>query len=261
MNQLAVNNLSLFFSFTLVMIAVFISQKEKLELSKDIFFSVIRAVLQLAIVGYVLKYLFQVNNVVLTASMSFFIVLNAAWNAHKRNPHFIKNYWETLLAITVSTYITMGILIVSGAIKFIPSQVIPISGMIASNSMVAIGLCYRNLASKFHDQRQQVLEKLALGATIKQASQPILRESIKVAMQPTIDSAKTVGLVSLPGMMSGLIFAGVDPVHAIKYQIMVTFMLLSTTSLGSIIAGYLGYKKYFNQQLQFVDAIKKETHV
>ena len=69
-------------------------------------------------------------------------------------------------------------------------------------------------------------------------------------MQPTIDSAKTVGLVSLPGMMSGLIFAGVDPVHAIKYQIMVTFMLLSTTSLGSIIAGYTAYRNYFNEQLQ-----------
>ncbi|HIZ52427.1 MAG TPA: iron export ABC transporter permease subunit FetB [Candidatus Enterococcus avicola] len=259
MNQLAVNNLSLMFSFALVMIAVLISQKEKLELSKDILFSVLRAVIQLTIVGYVLKYLFQVNNVVLTASMSFFIVLNAAWNAHKRNPHFIKSYWDSLLAIAVSTYITMGILILSGAIQFIPSQVIPISGMIASNSMVAIGLCYRNLSSKFHDQRQQVLEKLALGATIKQASQPILRESIKVAMQPTIDSAKTVGLVSLPGMMSGLIFAGVDPVHAIKYQIMVTFMLLSTTSLGSIIAGYFGYKKYFNEHLQFVDAHKKES--
>lgn len=116
--------------------------------------------------------------------------------------------------------------------------------------MVAIGLCYRNLYTKFRDQRQQVLEKLALGAPVKLASLPILQESIKTAMQPTIDSAKTVGLVSLPGMMSGLIFAGVDPVHAIKYQIMVTFMLLSTTSLGAIIAGYKAYKNYFNHDLQ-----------
>ena len=95
-----------------------------------------------------------------------------------------------------------------------------------------------------------MLEKLALGAPVKLASLPILQESIKTAMQPTIDSAKTVGLVSLPGMMSGLIFAGVDPVHAIKYQIMVTFMLLSTTSLGAIIAGYKAYKNYFNHYLQ-----------
>ena len=227
-----------------------VSQKEQLQLSKEIFYGIFRAIIQLVIVGYVLKYIFQVDNNWLTALMSLFIVVNAAWNAHKRNPNQYKKYWTSLLAIFISTYLTMGILILAGAIKFIPSQVIPISGMIASNSMVAIGLCYRNLASQFRDQRQQVLEKLALGANAKQASNNILRESIKTAMQPTIDSAKTVGLVSLPGMMSGLIFAGVDPVHAIKYQIMVTFMLLSTTSLGSIIAGYGAYKDYFNEQLQ-----------
>lgn len=253
MNQLAVNNTSLLFAFLLVLIAVGISYKEKLNLSKDIFYSIFRAVLQLVIVGYVLKYIFQVNNGILTAAMSLFIVLNAAWNAHKRNPNTRKQYWTSLLAIFVSTYVTMGVLILSGAIKFIPSQIVPISGMIASNSMVAIGLCYRNLASQFRDQRQQVLEKLALGADAKLASLPILRESIKTAMQPTIDSAKTVGLVSLPGMMSGLIFAGVDPVHAIKYQILVTFMLLSTTSLGSIIAGYTAYRNYYNEQLQLLD--------
>lgn len=250
MNQLAVNNQSLIFAFLLVLIAVFISCWEKLKLSKDIFYSIFRAIVQLVLVGYLLKYVFQVDNRWLTTVMSLFIVFNAAANAHKRNPNQYKHYWTSLLAIFVSTYVTMGVLILSGAIKFIPSQIIPISGMIASNSMVAIGLCYRNLASLFRDQRQQVLEKLALGADAKTASLPILRESIKAAMQPTIDSAKTVGLVSLPGMMSGLIFAGVDPVHAIKYQIMVTFMLLSTTSLGSIIAGYTAYHNYFNEQLQ-----------
>lgn len=250
MNQLAVNNGALVFAFLLVLVAVVVSQKEKLQLSKEIFYGIFRAIIQLVIVGYVLKYIFQVDNNWLTALMSLFIVVNAAWNAHKRNPNQYKKYWTSLLAIFISTYLTMGILILAGAIKFIPSQVIPISGMIASNSMVAIGLCYRNLASQFRDQRQQVLEKLALGANAKQSSNNILRESIKTAMQPTIDSAKTVGLVSLPGMMSGLIFAGVDPVHAIKYQIMVTFMLLSTTSLGSIIAGYGAYKDYFNEQLQ-----------
>lgn len=246
MNQLAVNNLSLLFAFALVLIAVGISYKEKLTLSKDIVVSIIRAIIQLVIVGYLLKYIFQVNNTLLTLAMSLFIVFNAAWNAYKRNPAPHKHYFHSFAAIFISTYVTLGVLIFAGAIKLIPSQIVPITGMIASNSMVAIGLCYRALNTQFHDLRQQTLEKLALGATIKQASKPILQQSIKTAMQPTIDSAKTVGLVSLPGMMSGLIFAGLDPVHAIKYQIMVTFMLLSATSLGSIIGGYFAYKNYFN---------------
>ncbi len=160
----------------------------------------------------------------------------------------------SLLAIFVSTGgVTLGVLVLSGAIKFVPSQMIPISGMIASNSMVAIGLAYRSLNSQFHDQRQGVLERLALGgAGLLDASIAIVREAIRTGgMSPTIDSAKTVGLVSLPGMMSGLIFAGgVDPVRAIRYQIMVTFMLLSATSLGSIIACYLAYRNFYNEQKQ-----------
>jgi putative ABC transport system permease protein len=120
--------------------------------------------------------------------------------------------------------------------------------MIASNSMVAIGLCYKQMNTQFIDQRQQVLEKLALGAPVRLASLSILQQAIKTAMQPTIDSAKTVGLVSLPGMMSGLIFAGVDPVYAIKYQIMVMFMLLSATSLGAVIAGSFSYRNYFSSR-------------
>lgn len=253
MASVSVSNLSLVFAFSLVLVAVWISYQQKLHLEKDIFYSIARAIIQLAVVGYLLKYLFKVNSFTLTTLMTFFIVVNAAWNANKRNPNHEKHFLDSLIALFVSTYLTLGVLLVVGGLKMTPSQIIPITGMIASNSMVAIGLCYRTMSQLFRDQRQQVLEKLALGAPMKLASMPILRESIKTAMQPTIDSAKTVGLVSLPGMMSGLIFAGVDPVHAIKYQILVTFMLLSTTSIGSIIAGYRSYKDYFNKELQLRD--------
>ncbi|WP_461219335.1 ABC transporter permease [Lapidilactobacillus salsurivasis] len=252
MNQLLVNNVTLVFAFALVLVAMLISYREKLGLNKDILISILRAIIQLTLIGYVLKYIFKINNVFLTILMCLFIIFNAAWNAYKRNPNKNRNYWETFAALFISTTVTLGIIMLTGSLKFIPSQVIPITGMIASNSMVAVGLCYRNLQSQFRDQRQQILEKLALGAPIKLAAITILRESIKTAMQPTIDSAKTMGLVSLPGMMSGLIFAGVDPVSAIRYQILVTFMLLSTTSLGAIIAGYLAYRRYFNKRQQLL---------
>ncbi|MTD42129.1 iron export ABC transporter permease subunit FetB [Erwinia sp. CPCC 100877] len=252
--NLAVNDLSLLFAGLLVVVALSISYKEKLGFIKDIIISVCRAIIQLILVGYLLKYVFQVDNKFLTVAMAVIIVMNAALNAAKRSQQLQKQngFWVSLIAIASSTGVTIGVLVLSGAIRFIPSQIIPISGMIASNSMVAIGLCYRNLDSLFQDQRQAVLEKLALGATIKQASQSILRASIRTGMAPTIDSAKTVGIVSLPGMMSGLIFAGVDPVHAIKYQIMVTFMLLSATSIGSVLATYLAYKSYYNERKQLI---------
>lgn len=252
MTNLAVNNLSLTLAFMLVLVALLVGYKEKLGIDKDIIIGVFRAVIQLFIVGYILKYVIHSNDVILTFAMMAVIILNAAWNAKKRGAGIPGLFPISLLAIVSSTGITIGILVMSGSIKFIAQQIVPISGMIASNSMVAIGLCYRNMNANFKDRRQQIIEKLALGATVKLASMDILRDSIKTGMSPTIDSAKTVGLVSLPGMMSGLIFAGVDPVKAIKYQIMVTFMLLSATSIASVISCYMAYKKFYNDRQQLV---------
>ncbi len=112
--------------------------------------------------------------------------------------------------------------------------------------MVAVGLCYSNLGQRFKGDQQQIQEILSLGASPKFASTVLIRDSIRASLIPTIDSAKTIRLVSFPGIMYGLIFAGIDPVMAIKYQIMVTFMLLSTARPSSIIACYLAHRKFYN---------------
>lgn len=253
MKNVVVSNWSLVLAFALVLVSIAISAKEKLGLTKDILISVIRAIIQLVVIGFVLKFIFHVNALWLTLVSILVIIFNASWNAYERDPNPHRKLLDSIIAEAVGTYVTLGVLIFSGVIKPIPMQVIPITGMIAGNEMVAVGLCYKALNDSFHDLREQLLEKLALGSDIKMASMLILRRSIKTAMQPTIDSAKTVGLVNLPGMMSGLIFAGVNPVYAIKYQIMITFMLLSATGLGAVISVCLAYKNYFNERMQLRD--------
>lgn len=250
--NLAVSNQGLVLAFSLVLVTMGIAYKEKLRVNKEIIISVLRAIVQLFLVGYLLKYIFHVNNNLFTTVLALIIIFNASYNAMKRSQGIAHAFRNSFLAIFISTGVTLGVLIAVGTIKMIPSQLIPITGMIASNAMVAIGICYRNLNQSFRDQRQQILERLALGADLKEASLPILQETIKIGIQPTLDSAKTVGIVSLPGMMSGLIFAGVDPVHAIKYQIMVTFMLLSTTGIASLIASYLSYQSFYNERKQLL---------
>ncbi|EKD6242548.1 iron export ABC transporter permease subunit FetB, partial [Salmonella enterica subsp. enterica serovar Infantis] len=195
---------------------------------------------------------FGVNHAALTLLMVLFICFNAAWNAQKRSKYIDKAFLSSFIAITVGAGLTLTVLVLTGSIEFAPMQVIPIAGMVAGNAMVAVGLCYNQLGLRFHSEQQQIQEKLSLGATPKMASAGLIRDSIRASLIPTIDSAKTVGLVSLPGMMSGLIFAGIDPVKAIKYQIMVTFMLLSTASLSTIIACYLTYRKFYNSRHQLV---------
>ena len=250
MKDLNISNLSLVLAFAMVMISIGISTHEKLGLAKDTLISVARAIVQLIIVGYILRFILHLDNLWLTLAATLVIIFNASWNANKRDPNPKRKLSNSLLALLVGTYITLGLLLATGVIKWVPAQIIPITGMIAGNGMVACGLCYRALNNSFHDLRQPLLERLALGSDLKTACLPILRRSIKTAMQPTIDSAKTVGLVSLPGMMSGLIFAGVNPVNAIKYQIVITFMLLSATGISSVISCYLAYKNYFNERIQ-----------
>lgn len=250
MNQHNITNESLALALVLVLIALLVSKKERLGLEKDIVWSVARAIVQLVIVGYVLKYIFDLNNRWLTILMVLFICVNAALNARKRSRAIDHGFVISFIAITLGTTLTLAILLLSGAIEFMPMQVIPISGMIAGNAMVAVGLCFSNLNQRFSDNRQKVEEMLSLGASAKLASGSIVRDSIRAAMIPTVDAAKTVGLVSLPGMMSGLIFAGIDPVKAIKYQIMVTFMLLGTASLSTIVAGYLAARRFYTARVQ-----------
>ncbi|MGP6138661.1 MULTISPECIES: ABC transporter permease [unclassified Jeotgalibaca] len=252
MKELSISNMSLVLSGFLIVIALIIDRKEKLELGKDIIIAAVRAVIQLFVIGYVLGYVFDLNNLFVTSVMAGFIILNAAYHASKRANNIVNAFPISLAAISVGTIVSLLVLLFSGTLKWTPSQVVPITGMLASSAMTAIGIGYRTMHSKYTDQRQQVLERLALGATAPQASKAIVRESIKAALAPTVDSTKTVGLVSLPGMMSGLMFAGIDPTEAIRYQIVVMFMIVATTAFSTMIASYLAYRSYFNEQTQLV---------
>jgi putative ABC transport system permease protein len=244
------NTSSLLISSSLVLVSLLFSYFQKLKLEKEIIISVARAIVQLIIVGYLLNYIFGFKSPIFTTLLLLFMSFNAAYNAAKRGKGIKNGLSISFISISIGTIATLAILVFSGAIKYEPYQIIPVSGMIISNAMVALGLCYRQISSDFKNKREEVETKLSLGADILPSSIEIIKNSIKTGMLPTIDSAKTLGIVSLPGMMTGLILAGTSPVEAIKYQIMVTFMLLSTTSIASFIACYLSYKGFFNERKQ-----------
>ncbi|MDP4094928.1 MAG: iron export ABC transporter permease subunit FetB [Bacillota bacterium] len=244
------NITSLLFASSLVFVSLIFSYSQKLKLEKEIVISIIRAVIQLVAVGYLLNYIFGLKNILFTTLLLLFMTFNASYNAAKRGKDIKNGLLISFASIASGTMITLLILVASGSIKYEPYQIIPVSGMIISNSMVALGLCYKQLGSNFKNRRDEVETKLALGAEIKTASVGIIRDSIKTGMLPTIDSAKTLGIVALPGMMTGLILAGTSPVVAVKFQIMVTFMMLSTTSISSFMACYLAYRNFFNERKQ-----------
>lgn len=243
---------SLALASILVVVSILFSYSQKLKLEKEIIIGVIRAIVQLTAVGYVLNIIFGLKNPLFTSILLLVMLYNAAYNAGKRGKNIKSSIFISFISIGSGAIVTLGVLLLAGAIKYTPSEMIPISGMIISNAMAAIGLCYKQLISDFKNKSQEVEEKLSLGADILPSSVEIIRDSIKTGMQPTIDSMKTLGIVSLPGMMTGLILAGTPPMEAIKYQIMVTFMLLSCTSIASFLSCYLSYSKFFNDRKQLI---------
>ncbi|HEY5525890.1 MAG TPA: iron export ABC transporter permease subunit FetB [Clostridium sp.] len=249
------DTMSLVIASTLIIIPIFISYKENLELEKEIIISVLRAVIQLAIVGYVLDVIFGLENPIFTILLVLIMLINAAINTKKRGEGIRNVVKISFVSMFLGTSVTMVVLVISGALKFVPNEIIPVAGMVISNAMVAIGLSYRNLNNSFKNRREEVEVKLSLGADIKEASSGILRESIKIAIIPTIDSAKTLGIVSLPGMMTGLILAGASPLMAIKFQIMVTFMIISSSSIATMMATYLCYRAFFNERKQLKQSL------
>lgn len=246
------NTSSLLISSSLVIVSLFFSYSQKLKLEKEIAISVIRAIIQLVAVGYLLNYIFGVKSPLFTTLLLLFMTFNAAYNAAKRGKEIKNGIIISFISISIGTVITLSVLVFSRAIKYEPYQVISVGGMIISNSMVALGLCYKQLIFNFKSKNEEIETKLALGADILPSSIDIIRNSIKTGMLPTIDSAKTLGIVSLPGMMTGLILAGTSPIVAVKYQIMVTFMMLSTTSISSFTACYLSYRNFFNKRKQLI---------
>lgn len=247
------SNTALGLTALLLVIPIIISYKEGLHIIKDLIVATLRAVVQLIILGFLLHYIFKINDKWLLILCVLVIIINASWNTISRaSPVMHHVFWISFLAIFIGTALPLEGTIATGAIQFTANEVIPIGGMLANNGLIAINLAYQNLDRAFVQDGTNIESKLSLAATPKLASKGAIRESIRLAIVPTIDSVKTYGLVSIPGMMTGLIIGGVPPLQAIKFQLLVVFIHTTATIMSALIATYLSYGQFFNARHQLV---------
>lgn len=248
----ALSNESLLMATVLIAMAVIVSYQQKMRLELEILHSALRAVVQLVVVGYVLHFIFGADHPLFTSGVLLVMLISAAINGGKRGSGIKHASWIAGASIGIGAVLTLGVLLSANVLSFTPYQMIPVGGMVMSGAMVAVGLCFRQITTSFKSRQQEIQIKLALGARPMQACKAILRAALIFSLQPTIDSAKTLGIVSLPGMMTGLILAGMSPMEAIKYQIIVIFMSFSTISIAIAIAGYLSCRQFFNTKEQLI---------
>lgn len=235
-----------------VLIPLILSKTLHLQLEKDTIIATIRSIVQLLIVGYILKFVFTSDGYLYTGLMIGLMVLAATLNARKKGSHIDGITWKLVVTFLTVEVITMSILIGLNVVPAIPQYMIPLSGMAIGNAMVLSILFLNRFSSEIEAYEDQIELILSLGGTPKQAIHRQLISSIKASMIPTIESQKTIGLVQLPGMMSGQIIAGADPIQAVQFQLLVLFMLLSTAALSSVILGFLSYPTLFNKQMQMI---------
>lgn len=243
---------SLIFTLAFVGIAGVISVWQRLGLAKDLLVGTIRAGVQLFAIGYVLAWLLNANNLVAMLPVLAVMITVATFSVAKRASGLPGIRWRVGLAISVGALLTVGLML---ALQIIPVQVrfiLPFVGMMAGAAMTTCSSLLNRLEGEMAARRDEVELLLALGATPRQASAQVLRAAIKAAMIPHVDILKTVGLVQLPGTMTGQILAGQSPVEAVKYQILIMYALTSTAAVAAIILGLLAYRLYFNESAQLV---------
>ena len=247
------SSIALLSTLIFVAFAILLSRWQKVGLEKDIVIGTIRAAIQLIAVGYILHFIFDLKSWPLILLMITVMITVAVNNARKKGKGLPRIGWRIAVAIASTEVLTMGLLLTLRIIEPTPQYVIPISGMIIGNGMVVSGLFLNRLKSELETRRDEIKVYLGLGATSKQAISHVMRNTVKASMLPTVDGLKTVGLVQLPGMMTGMIVAGADPIEAVRYQILIMYSFTSSGAIIAIILAILTHGLLFTKAQQFIE--------
>lgn len=223
-------------SFTLLpLIFVWYVYFKWTEDKKEIPYSVIRMVIQLLLIGFFLLYLFKNNNIFIGfAVLLFMAIVSSLITIRNTNEKSKQHYFQIFLAIIGSAFIHLFIIlffVLEIYHLYDPRYVIPIAGMVFANTMNAVSICIERFEQEKKRETFITARKIAF----------------KASMIPQINTLLAVGLVAIPGMMTGQILSGIDPLIAVRYQIMIMAMMLSSAGTSVIIYFYLKQKFYKGQ--------------
>ncbi|KAK2984012.1 hypothetical protein RJ640_024226 [Escallonia rubra] len=233
-----------------VLLAVLLSYFQKLGLEGEMVYSILRAFVQLSVIGFVLQFIFNQQNRGWILLAYLFMVSVAGYTAGQRAKHVPRGKYVAGASILAGTAVTMLLLVLLKVFPFTPRYIIPVAGMMVGNAMTVTGVTMKRLRDDIKIQMGLVETALALGATPRQATLQQVKRALVISLSPVLDNAKTVGLISLPGAMTGLIMGGASPVEAIQLQIVVMNMLIGASTVSSIMSTYLCWPAFFTKAYQ-----------
>lgn len=238
----------------LVIALAVLSFYQRLALERQILIAGARTIIQLLLVGMVLKALFSDARLIWVMLMATVMLLVAGYEVMARQKRRLQGAWGFGIG-TVSMFITsftvtlFALLVIIGNEPWYqPQYAIPLLGMMLGNTMNGIAISLDRLMSGAWQQRTMIEGRLMLGQGWQEAIGELRRDALRAGMIPTINGMATVGIVSLPGMMTGQILSGTIPVEAVKYQILIMFMISAGAGFGAVIALHLGAKRLFDER-------------
>ena len=240
MARIDINTASLSLVFLLLVIPIIVSFSYRLNLGRRIIYLALRMATQLVLIGFFLKFLFQRNNAFLNLLWLVVMMLVAVYSALRNSPLKVRKAILPLFAsfflATFSVLMFVNIAVIRLDNVFDARYLIVLGGMLLGNSLrgniIGVSHFYQNLKK----EEKKFLYLLGQGANLKEASLPYVRESLNLALRPTLASMATMGIVALPGMMTGVILGGATPLAAIKYQIMIMIAIVTSTVLSVFLA-------------------------
>lgn len=234
-------------SLLLVTVASAVAYRQRLGLTKELLIAAARAALQLVTAGALLRALFLRTGLLGAAGWITMMTIIAGQVAGRRGAGIPQARIIATGGVAASTGVTLATLLTGRVVAAETRVIVPVGGMIVSSAMLAAGGTLRRLNDEVRQSQPAIEARLSLGQSGRQALLPYRRSALRTALIPAIDSTKVVGLISLPGAMTGLILAGISPLTAIRYQIVVMYMQLAATALSALVTVRLAEKSLFDE--------------
>jgi putative ABC transport system permease protein len=240
----------------LVAVGALVSRFRGIGLEGDIVVATARSFVQLLAIGYVLAFVFDGHGG-LSAVLLGVMVATASITAGSRARQVPRSRILAAVALGVATLGTLGVLVGLGIVPLRARTIVPLGSMVLSNAMVSASLVMTSLRDDLAGSRREVEARLSLGHTSHRASLPWHRQALRRGMLPIVDSTKVVGLVALPGAMTGMILAGAEPLEAIRLQLVVMYMLLGGNAFAALVAGELTVRCLFTPDHQLIRSLRR----
>jgi putative ABC transport system permease protein len=239
-------------SLVLVAIAIEISRRRQADLERDIAVATVRSIVQLTLVGYAIKLIFEADTIWLVLALLSVMVLFGALTARSRAKSVPGAFWPLLIALSTAAATTLGLVVALGVFDPTPRYLVPVGGMVIGNAMTASAVALNRLGDEVGDSRARIEATLALGATAREAALPFVRRALRSGMITLVDSTKTTGLIFFPGTMVGMLLAGASPTDAVRLQLILLYTLLGSVAIAGLLATTLAYRNFFTpaQQLR-----------